>query len=276
MIPDDWLWQRGDLFRDFCQWDYAPPSPPAQGTLRQAALLWQSLAPLPHGAALTGMFHAIRDCVGPFGTVWGIKSGPAGLTWELYFYDYDRDARRIGLAALSASLPGLFAPGLTDADRWPWFMASIEFDATTVASGRIGQVDLYFEAEGGTISAGVSEVWDGRARRAKNDYRFYRSVEDRDLLLQDLAKVPPLPAPFAPGRYGEEVFVISRKAVSSAAYASRVGIDGTIAFAEETGFDPSLARFLRRHRDGFAPYLFDLGIDYRDGRLLRSAIYGIF
>lgn len=276
MMPEDWLWQGGDLFRDFCQWDYAPPVPPAQGTLRQAAVLWQSLAPLPYGDALMRLFHSIRDCIGPFGTVWGIKSGPAGLSWELYFYDYDRADRRIGLSALSDCLPGMFAAGLTDADRWPWFMASIEFDGATVATGRIAEVDLYFEADGGTISAGLSEVWDGRTRRPKNDYRFYRSIEDRDLLLQDLADVPPLPAPVTPGRHGEEIFVVSRKAASSAAYVSRVGIDGTIAFVDEAGFDPALVRFLRHHRRALTPYLFDLGIDYRDGRILRSAIYGIF
>ncbi|MEY4984610.1 MAG: hypothetical protein RIR62_2876 [Pseudomonadota bacterium] len=276
MIPQDWYWQRGDAFRDFCQWDYDPPCPPATGMFRQAALLWHSLTLVPCGGELAWMFHAIRDAIGPFRTVWGVKSGAGGLSWELYFYDYDRQDRRTGLATLDKALPGLFAPGLTDADGWPWFMASVEFDAGTVATGRIGCVDLYFEGEGGTISAGLSEVWDGRTRRAKNDYRFYRSREDRAAVLRDLAAEPPLPKGFAPGCFEEEIFVISRKAASNAAYFSRVGIDGTLAFAEAAGLDPRLARFLRDHRDALSPYLFDLGLDHRDGTLLRGAIYGIF
>lgn len=272
-------WKPGDAFRDFCQWDYDPVTPPDTNTLRQAALLWQSLALTDGGDAIAKAFNAIRAKWGPFNVVWGVKSGPQGLSWELYFYDYDRDQRRLGLRDLSDCLPGLVPEALLRADDWPWFMVSVEFSAATLAAGCIPCVDLYFEADGGTISAGQSEVWDGRSRVRKNDYHFYRSEPDRLQLQRDLADMPPLPLPFAPGRYGEEIFVISRKRQSSAAYFSRVDIRRTIAFAEEAGFDPRLIAFLRENSDGLAPFLFDTGIDYvagaPAGRLLRSAIYGV-
>lgn len=271
----------GDLFRDFCLWDYDPVAAPGPGTLRQSAFLGASLSRIPEGVALAQVFGRIRDHWGAFQTVWGVKSGPMGLSWELYFYDYDRADRRLGIAALVDCLPELCAPALSGADALPWFMMSVEFDATTVTGRGIPSVDLYFEGEGGTISAGLSEVWDGQTRQPKNDYRFYRSREDRAAILQDLAGVPQMPNPLAPGRYGEEVFVISRKSHSSAVYFSRADAAATLRFARETGFDPVLCDALQDDLPGYAPYLFDLGVDYAPapqgpGTIRRSAIYGVF
>lgn len=269
--------RRNDPFRDFCQWDYDPVALPTADTLQQSALLVQSLALAPEGAALAEIFGRIRDCWGPFNTVWGVKSANGTLSWELYFYDYARCDRRLGIAALRDCLPGLILPELAEADAWPWFMFSVEFDANALRG--ITSVDLYFEADGGTISAGLSEVWDGQKRRAKNDYRFYRSSPDRADILRDLDDLPPLPGPLSPGRYGEEVFVISRKSHSSAVYFSRVDVTETLRFARETGFCPGLTAALAADAAALAPFRFDLGVDYgvQGGSFIRrSAIYGVF
>jgi hypothetical protein len=268
--------QADDKFRDFCLWDYYPAAALQSDTLRQSALLAASLDMVPHGAALADAFGHIRRCWGAFETVWGIKSSPTGLSWELYFYDYGRGARRNGIAALANCLPGLCAPNLAEADDWPWFMFSVEFDAATVSGHGIPSVDLYFEGMGGTISAGLSEVWDGKTRTPKNDYRFYRSYHDRVAVLRDLADLPALPAPLAPGHYDEEVFVISRKSHSSAVYFSRAEAAETLRFARETGFHPGLTDALARDLARLAPYRFDLGVDYTAEGLHRCAIYGVF
>ena len=273
------LRQPDDPFRDFCQWDYDPVTAPDAQTLRQSAFLLHALNQTPEGDRLSAIFRRLQQHWGAFNTVWGVKSTDGALSWELYFYDYDRLDRRLGIAALQDCLPELVAPGLAAADQWPWFMFSVEFDTMTSEAG-IASVDLYFEHDGGTISAGLSEVWDGYHRRPKNDYRFYRSAPDRAQILRDLSGLPPLPGRLQPGRFDEEVFVISRKSHSSAVYFSRVPIRQTLLFAQETGFNAALTAALAADAAALAPYRFDLGIDYcvRPGgsRLRRSAIYGIF
>lgn len=269
----------GDPFRDFCLWDYDPVQPPSDGALRQSAVLTQSLTLVPQGDRLAAIFGRIRARWGAFNTVWGIKSSGKGLTYELYFYDYNRTARRLGIADLVDCLPGLWPRDLARADDWPWFMMSVEFDPDRLEGG-IGSVDLYFEATGGTISAGESRTWDGQVLRPKNDYRFYRSAADRRQILTDLEAMPPLPAPLIPGRYGEEVFVVSRKAHGSGAYFSRVSAAETLRFARETGLHPGVTSALAADLARLSSHRFDLGIDYDAGdgrgRLARAAIYGVF
>jgi len=271
--------QPDDPFRDFCQWDYDPVTTPPPDTLQQAALLAHSLDLTPEGTRLAEIFGRIRQKWQPFNTVWGVKSAAGQVSWELYFYDYDRAGRRNGIAALQDCLPDLFATDLSKADALPWFMFSVEFDAATLTKG-IASVDLYFEAEGGTISAGQSEIWDGAQRLTKNDYRFYHGIAHRAQIKQDLRDLPPLPAPLSSGRYGEEVFVISRKSHSNAVYFSRVTTQDTLRFARETGFHSGLTEALAKDAGMLAPYRFDLGVDYlagpSQGLLRRSAIYGIF
>ncbi len=273
------LRQPDDPFRDFCEWDYNPVTAPDSQTLRQSAVLLHALTQTAGGDRLSAIFHRIQNHWGAFNTVWGVKSTAGALTWELYFYDYNRLGRRLGIAALRDCLPDLVAPGLAAADEWPWFMFSVEFDTSSVEAG-ITSVDLYFEHDGGTISAGLSEVWDGRTRRPKNDYRFYRSAPDRAAILRDLSSLPPLPGPLQPGRYHEEVFVISRKSHSSAVYFSRVPVRQTVQFARETGFSAPLTAAIAADAAALAPYRFDLGVDYwvqaAGSTIRRSAIYGIF
>lgn len=266
-----------DPFRDFCQWEYDPVTAPTPITLRQSAVLLHSLALTPNGDQMAETLGRIRDRWGALNTVWGIKSAGGRLSWELYFYDYDRARRRHGIAALCDCLPGLVAPELARADRWPWFMFSVEF--TVQSPANIASVDLYFEATGGTVSAGLSQIWDGRRRRPKNDYCFYRSQHDRARILRDLSDLPNLPDPLAPGCYDEEIFVISRKSHASAVYFSRVPVAQTLRFARDTGFCPALTDAIAADATALAPYRFDIGVDYIAGpdgsQIRRSAIYGI-
>jgi hypothetical protein len=89
-----------DKYRDYCLWDYAPVAP-TEGKLRQASLLWHSFAALAAPRRLRDMVEAVRRALGPFATVWGVKRIGESFSWELYFYDYDRLARRVQPASVA-------------------------------------------------------------------------------------------------------------------------------------------------------------------------------
>jgi hypothetical protein len=267
-------------FRDFCLWDYSAATVPDSDTLSQHSILVDAAHLCGDGKQLTKIFGRLQEIWGPGNTVWGIKSDHETLSFELYFYDYARSMRRLGIIDLSRCLPDLISTPLCNADIRDWFMASIELNHLTAHNNKVDKIDLYFESDGGTISAGVSETWDGRTYRAKNDYRFYRSREDRDVLIKDMSEIPPIPDPFFPGCYNEEIFVLSRKLHGTGVYFSRVNADQTLSFLKDSGFSSPITSQFANDLKKYSPYLFDLGIDYitSDGKsyLRRSAIYGIF
>jgi hypothetical protein len=267
-------------FRDFCLWDYTAQHRPISITLHQHSLLFDATELCDDSSFLQEIFGRIQEFWGPGNTVWGIKSEQEKLSFELYFYDYDRVNRRLGMKALASCLSDVMHLDVAEIDARPWFMASVEIDSK-IANGRfIDSLDLYFEGEGGTIGAGVSEVWDGKIFQSKNDYQFFRRHEDGNLVDACLKKLNPLPSPFKPGRYNEEIIVLSRKRRGTGVYFSRVSAENTLEFMRETKFSRRLTECFARDIACYQPYLYDVGIDYSvvggESLLRRSAVYGVF
>jgi len=77
----------GDPSLNYCLWPYQAPAP-AEDKLRSVNLLYQTFVSEGIDARAFGIIDAIRDGIGAFNTVFGVKLVGAQLGWEFYFYDY--------------------------------------------------------------------------------------------------------------------------------------------------------------------------------------------
>ena len=84
-----------DPCRNYCLWEYEAPAP-AEDKFRAINLLYHSFELAGIDSRAYDVVDAIRDAIGPFRTVFGIKFIDGALAWEFYFYDYQR-RRREGL-----------------------------------------------------------------------------------------------------------------------------------------------------------------------------------
>ena len=73
-----------DPFRNYCLWDYAPVTP-AEDKFRAVNLLWQSFDCAGVGRRGYEIVESIRDRIGYFQTVFGVKFLGDRLAWEFYF-----------------------------------------------------------------------------------------------------------------------------------------------------------------------------------------------
>lgn len=275
----------GDPARDFCQWPYDRPSPPAIGALRQEAVLLDILAGTVPGSALAVRLAAIQAVVGRFGTVWGLKTDGQSLGVELYFYDYAREDRALSPARLAAAVPGLIASGLTVDDAVPYFMWSLELDP---ASDRPADtLDIYCNGFGGTVSGGVCYSVQQGATELKNTYHFFDSRADRAAIHEAMRSNPrfpgmaQLPEVLRPGAADEEIFVVAMKRVRDGVYFSRVRVAAAITLLARCGIAGPIPVALVHHRALLNHHLFDVGLDYEraaDGivRVTKAALYGIY
>src|ERR1700736_424187 len=85
-----------DRYADYCLWDYRPPAPPS-GKLRCANLLWRAIDASGEGAQLRVACEALRQRLGPFPAVFGVKKIADRLSFEFYFYDYARLERDVSI-----------------------------------------------------------------------------------------------------------------------------------------------------------------------------------
>lgn len=280
----------GDPARDFCQWPYDLPNPPAPNALRQSAILFHMLSLMPHGRDLLAILLQIRTFWGRFNTVWGLKSADGCLGLELYFYDYDRADRQIRISTFLRTFPNLFAPSFTIDDAIPFFMCSIEFNADhtgLLAAGTLlTTLDLYTDGFGGTTSAGLCHAWDGVNLTLKNIYRFYDPHTDRAEIISAMSasarssRIKNMPPELCPGAWQEKVFVFAQKRSSDCVYFSRIGIQATLDLCAKFGFPPELVGYLAQQKANLAHHLFDVGIDYTvspggDAVPAKAGLYGL-
>ncbi len=88
-----------DRYADYCLWDYPPVTPPA-GKLRCANLLWRAIDSAGGAPHLKAACMALRERLGPFRTVFGVKKIAGRLSYEFYFYDYARLERDVSITRI--------------------------------------------------------------------------------------------------------------------------------------------------------------------------------
>jgi hypothetical protein len=282
-MPEAVYSRPSDPSRDFCQWPYDSPTPPAIGALRQSAVLLHALEGCRSGSDLIALMGKIRAVFGRFNTVWGLKTtGDGVLGLELYFYDYDRTDRAISLAEAAQRLPELFPIGIGNLDQVPFFMWSIE---VALDQPTPNGLDVYTDGFGGTASGGICHAWNGTTLELKNTYHFFETNSDLDEINNAMtasartSPILPLPNWMAPRRWGEGIFVFAQKRHTDAIYLSRIRTDAAIALCQKTGFPPRVTDYLGDNRDALNHHLWDFGLDYEavSGApvLRKSGLYGL-
>lgn len=275
-----------DRYADYCLWDYRPIASPI-GKLRCANLLWCAIDAGAGGPMLKALCLALREALGPFRTVFGVKQCAGRLSLELYFYDYARLEREVSITRVLKILSPFVACPLAYSERRPYFMFSLDLDEA-VASGQrpLDLINIYIGNPGSSVSSGICYELSPTALRLANFYFFFTARKEMDQIAakigcsahHDLPDLP-LSAILRPELLDCEVVVVANKKFHDGVYFSRVKIDALTDFLHREGFPSNLVAFAREHRDRLDHMLYDIGIDYavEDGgvRVLKTAFYGL-
>ncbi len=276
----------GDRSADYCLWDYFPPAP-AVGKLASANLLWRAIEASGEGVALREACEALREGLGPFQTVYGVKKLGDRLSFEFYFYDYRRLERLVSIPRVVEILAPLTSLSLTGLEKRPYFMFSIDIDEEIAARRRpLETINVYIGNPGSNVSSGICYEFTSAGMRLANFYFFFdRHKEMGDILVKtscsahhDLRGLPTQKI-LRPELLDCEVVVVANKKFNDGVYFSRIKIDALTQFLEREGFPADLTGFVRDHRGELDHMLYDVGIDYMimdgEARTLKSAFYGL-
>lgn len=276
-----------DRYYDYCLWEYAPLRPP-QGRLRSANLLMHSFASERLGQGAFDLMAAIRQGFGMSRTVWGIKQENGRISWELYFYDYERRQRTRSITRLLEIIRPWLACDLRVNEGSDYFMFSIDLSHSLLSGEKqMDELQMYMGNVGSSVSSGICYAVTKEALTMKNFYFFFdaatqgREIVDKvcSSVYLDLNKFD-LDTLLWPELRECQTIVVSNKRTHDGLYFSRITIDQLLFFLKKTGFPQEQIAFAEMHRNRLDHLLYDVGIDYRmeDGRIkvLKSAYYGVF
>src|SRR5688572_14678712 len=116
-----------DPSRNYCLWDYSPAAP-ADDKFRSINLLFQSFDVAAMDERAFVIVEAIREAIGPFRTVFGVKLLQDRLAWELYFYDYLRRERSVSMSKVLSAIRPFVRCDVVPVESLPYFMFSLDLD----------------------------------------------------------------------------------------------------------------------------------------------------
>ncbi len=262
--------RRADPSLDYCLWPYDPPALPGRDSWQSSALLYQSFEAAGLGGRMIAVCDALLEANGPFRTVWGVKHAAGRLSWEFYFYDYARTARRFDTRAFAAAVGGIVpvAAPLTGDGR-PYFMFSVELTAEHDAGrAAVEQFDLYIGNPGSTLSSGLCYGLSAAGFELRNLYFFFDAATQREEIEGKIAATAQIPqsglllADLLWPEQTAQTIVVANKRHADSVYFSRIPSDQLVLCLDRLGFPEELRRFARANSHRFAHLLFDVGYDW--------------
>lgn len=272
---------------NYCLWQYHPVAP-AEDKFRAVNLLYHSFELARADARLYDLVDALREAIGPFRTVFGIKLIEGRLAWEYYFYDYRRREREVAISRVLEALRPFARCDIRPNENLPYFMFSIDIDGALATGKReLDVVHMYLGNPGSAVSSGIAYALRPSGSTLENFYFFFDAKTQREDAASKIFCSPHVdPASVRPERIllpelrDCHTICVANKQRNDCVYFSGVNVDQLLWFLDRFAYPPEIQRMVRENRASLDHLLYDVGIDYRieDGamRVLKSGYYGVF
>jgi hypothetical protein len=277
----------GERLYDFCLWEYAPAAP-VEGKLRSINLLRASFADRGIEAPAMRVMQALRKGLGDSRTVWGIKQQGPAISWELYFYDYDRLERERSVARVLDLLAPHVPCQVRVSDRHPYFMFSLDLGEAQLARGEpLEEVQMYVGNIGSRVSSGICYGVSRAGMELRNFYFFFDAKVEMESVIGKVTSSAYLDVPrldlrsiLWPELVDCQTIVVANKRDRDGVYFCRINVGQLLLFLKRMSFPAAQVRYVEENRGRLDHMLYDVGFDYRaeNGTLqiVKSAWYGVF
>jgi hypothetical protein len=272
---------------NYCLWQYAPARP-AEDNFRSINLLLQSFEVARLDERACDIVDAIRDAIGAFRTVFGVKLLGGSLAWEFYFYDYARRQRAVSISGVLEAIRPLVRCAVRPNESLPYFMFSLDLDADLAAGRReLDVVHMYVGNPGSSVSSGIAYALRADSVTLENFYFFFDAERQLDEAAGKICSSAhfddtrmPVDEVLVPQLRRCKTICVANKQTHDCVYFSGIDVSQLIIFLERLAYPGPIVAFVRQHAARLDHLLFDVGFDYRmeNGRLkiLKSGYYGVF
>lgn len=277
----------GDLYRNYCLWPYQPVADPAD-KLRGISVLYQSFEFAGMSPRAYDFVEAIRDAIGPFQTVFGIKQAQGRMGWEFYFYDYARLGRRVSISRVLEALRPFCRCDVKPNEQLPYFMFSIDVDDDLVNGRRsLDVVHMYIGNPGSSVSSGIAYALRPESTRLENFYFFFDAKtqlqEAADKIFcsafLDAAAVP-TDRILWPQLRDCRTICVANKQFNDCVYFSEIDVGQLLHFLKALAWPAPIVSFFETRRGDLDHLLYDVGLDFRieggEVKIVKSGYYNVF
>jgi len=276
-----------DRYFNYCLWPYQPVAP-TDDKFRGISVLYQSFEFAGLDKRAYDFVEAIRNAIGPFQTVFGIKQFDGRMGWEFYFYDYLRLGRQVSMSKVLAAIQPFCRCEIVPNENLPYFMFSLDVDNALVRGTRdLDVVHMYIGNPGSQVSSGIAYALRPQSTSLENFYFFF----DAKTQLQEAADKIFCSAYLDAARVDADrilwpelrdcrTICVANKKHNDCVYFSEINIDQLLFFLKTLAYPPQIIHFFEKNRNSLDHLLYDVGLDYTvegsEVRILKSGYYNVF
>ncbi|HIK07652.1 MAG TPA: hypothetical protein IGS40_23685 [Trichormus sp. M33_DOE_039] len=276
-----------DKYFNYCLWPYTPVAP-VENKFRAVNLLFNSFKIAGIDKQALPIVQSIREEIGLFQTVWGIKWLGNRLVWEFYFYDYQRRERNISMQRVLEAIAPYIRCNVSPKDNFPYFMFSLDIDAELVAGTRpLETIHMYIGNPGSTVSSGIAYAISDHQTQLENFYFFFNTAQQLSDVASKIccsAHVDCQQIDIYQILWTElqncQTICLANKQKCDTIYFSGINVDQLLIFLTKLGYPTKIIEFVKTNRVKLSHLLYDVGFDYRAEEknivILKSGYYGIF
>jgi len=276
----------GDVFYDFCMWEYKPAVPFIE-KFKSVNLLFHSFDVTGVNPRIHDLVRAIREGIGSSRTVWGVKQLGRNIQWEFYFYDYKRRNRELSMSRLLEVIRPFITCNVKVNENFQYFMFSIDISGDLISgTGDLEEIHMYVGNPGSTVSSGICYSLTPKAVKLENFYFFFdaktqaNEIRAKALSSAYIDSRINLDWILWPEMWNSKVIVVANKQQNDAVYFSGINVDQLILFLKRMRYPLELVSYIEKNRQALDHLQYDAGYDYRlEGNellILKSGYYGIF
>lgn len=277
----------GDRYFNYCLWPYQPVAA-TEDKFRGINVLYQSFEFAGVDQRAYRLVEAIRDAIGPFQTVFGIKQVDGRMGWEFYFYDYLRRERKVSMSRVIEAIRPFARCDIVPNENLPYFMFSIDIDGDLAAGRRdLDVIHMYVGNPGSAVSSGIAYALRPQGSTLDNFYFFF---DAKTQMLQAADKiccsayVDTTRIHFDRILWPElrdcRTICVANKRHNDCVYFSEIDIDQLLFFLKALAYPPQVVKFFESNRGSLDHLLYDVGLDYivegSEVRILKSGYYNVF
>jgi hypothetical protein len=277
----------GDRYFNYCLWPYRPVAP-TDDKFRGINVLYQSFEFAGIDARAYDFCESIRDAIGPFQTVFGIKQINGRMGWEFYFYDYLRREREVSISRVLEAIRPYAGCDIVPNEKLPYFMFSIDVDSELVSGRRkLEQINMYVGNPGSTVSSGIAYALRPQSVKLENFYFFFDAKTQMAEAAEkiccsayvDATKIQ-IDRILWPQLRECRTICVANKQYNDCVYFSEINVDQLLFFLKALAYPREIVAFFEANRSSLDHLLYDVGLDYRvegsDVRILKSGYYNVF
>lgn len=277
----------GDQYFNYCLWPYQPVAA-TEDKFRGINVLYQSFEFAGVDKRAYQLVEAIRDSIGPFQTVFGIKQVDGRMGWEFYFYDYLRRERKVSMSRVIEAIRPFARCDIVPNENLPYFMFSIDIDGDLAAGRRdLDVIHMYVGNPGSAVSSGIAYALRPQGSTLDNFYFFF---DAKTQMLQAADKiccsayVDTTRIHFDRILWPElrdcRTICVANKRHNDCVYFSEINVDQLLFFLKTLAYPSQVVKFFESNRGSLDHLLYDVGLDYTvegsDVRILKSGYYNVF